>query len=59
MGHLPAGNYLMSARPTDPNQTQTLSELEEELLELYTHPYLRDGMRMEDFGDFGQYLVIN
>ncbi len=55
MGHLPEGNYLMSVRPDDPNQTQTLSELEEKLLPLYTHPYLRDGMTMEQFA---RYLVI-
>ena len=55
MGHLPPGNYLMSVRPDDPSQTHTLSELEERLLRLYTHPYLRVGMSMEQFR---RYLVI-
>ena len=55
MGHLPQGNYLMSVRPDDPSQTQTLTAWEEELLKLYTHPYLRDGMTMDLFQ---RYLVI-
>ena len=55
MGHLPEGNHLMSVRPTDPSQTHTLSELEGRLLELYTHPYLREGMRMDRFR---RYLVV-
>ena len=55
MGHLPEGNYLMSVRPTDPSQTHTLSSLEEKLLALYTHPYLRADMTMEEFR---RYLVI-
>ena len=55
MGHLPQGNYLMSVRPPDPSQTHTLSEKEEKLLELYTHPYLRADMTMEKFR---QYLII-
>ena len=55
MGHLPEGNYLMSVQPEDPSQTHTLSALEEKLLRLYTSPYLRDGMTMEEFR---RYLVI-
>ncbi len=55
MGHLPAANYLMSVRPSDPSQTHTLTPLEEKLLVLYTHPYLRDGMTMEKFQ---KYLII-
>ena len=55
MGHLPAGNYLMSFRPADPSQTHNLSSDEEKLLQLYTHPYLRDGMTMEQFR---RYLVV-
>ncbi len=55
MGHLPQGNYLMSVRPADPSQTHALSPLEERLLALYTHPYLRDNMTMDDFR---RYLVI-
>ena len=55
MGHLPQGNYLMSVRPDDPSQTQTLTAFENELLALYTHPYLRDGMFMDLFQ---RYLVI-
>ena len=55
MGHLPAGNHLMSVRTDDPSAAQTLSALEEKLLALYTHPYLRDGMRMELFR---RYLII-
>ena len=49
MGHLPEGNYLMSVRPEDPSQTQTLTPHEEKLLALYTHPYLRADMTMEQF----------
>ena len=55
MGHLPPGNYLMSARVHDPDQTQELSQWEEELLRLYTHPYLRDGITMERFRN---YLIV-
>ena len=55
MGHLPEGNYLMSVSPTDPSQTNELSALEEKLLALYTHPYLRADMTMEQFR---QYLVV-
>ena len=55
MGHLPEGNYLMSVRPADPAQTHTLSPLEERLLALYTHPYLRPNMTMDEFR---RYLVI-
>ena len=55
MGHLPVGNYLMALRPLDPTQTHTLSALEEKLLLLYTHPYLRDGMSMDQFR---KYLII-
>ncbi len=55
MGHLPEGNYLMSVRPADPSQTHTLSAHEEKLLKLYTHPYLRADMTMEQFR---RYLVI-
>ena len=55
MGHLPPGNYLMSIRTDDPERTHTLSDLEEKLLPLYTHPYLRDGITMEQFS---QYLII-
>ena len=55
MGHLPAGNYLMSFRPSDPSQTHTLTPKEEKLLELYTNPYLRADMTMEKFR---QYLII-
>ena len=55
MGHLPQGNYLMSVRPDDPSQTNELSALEDELLELYVNPYVRDGMTMEQFR---RYLVI-
>ena len=55
MGHLPQGNYLMSVRPDDPSQTHALAPDEERLLALYTHPYLRDGMTMEQFQ---RYLVI-
>ncbi len=56
MGHLPAGDYLMSISPDDPELTQSLSLLEEKLLELYTHPYLRNGMTMEQFS---AYLIID
>ena len=52
MGHMATGNYLMSARPGDPDQTQTLSELENALLLLYTHPNLRDGMSIEKFREY-------
>ena len=55
MGHLPEGNFLMSVRPTDPDQTHELTPLEEKLLALYTNPYLREGMTMEQFE---RYLVI-
>ena len=55
MGHLPEGNYLMSVRPEDPSQTHELSALEEMLLTLYNHPYLRADMTMERFR---RYLVI-
>ncbi len=55
IGHLPEGDYLMSVRPPDPSQTHTLSPLEEKLLALYTHPYLRADMTMDQFR---QYLVI-
>ena len=55
MGHLPEGDYLMSVRPGDPSQTHELTPDEEKLLALYTHPYLRDGMRMEQFS---RYLII-
>ena len=55
MGHLPESNYLMSVRPTDPSQTHELTQLEEQLLTLYTHPYLRDGVTM---AEFQRYLVI-
>ena len=55
MGHLPPGNFLMSVSPEDPSKTHTLSALEEKLLRLYTHPYLRDEMRMDEFR---RYLVI-
>ncbi len=55
MGHLPEGNYLMSVRPADPSQTHALSPLEEKLLALYTHPYLRADMTMDEFR---RYLVI-
>ena len=55
MGHLPQGDYLMSVRPPDPTQTHTLSPLEEKLLALYTHPYLRNNMTMDEFR---RYLVI-
>ena len=55
MGHLPQGDYLMSVRPPDPTQTHTLSALEEKLLALYTHPYLRNNMTMDKFR---RYLVI-
>ena len=55
MGHMETGNYLMSAIVDDPNQTQQLSALENDLLALYTHPNLRDGMSMEKFEE---YLVI-
>ena len=49
MGHLPEGNYLMSVSPLDPSQTHTLSDLELKLLQLYTHPYLRENMTMDEF----------
>ena len=55
MGHLPEGNYLMSVRPADPSQTNELTPDETKLLALYTHPYLEDGMTMEQFS---LYLVI-
>ena len=55
MGHLPQGNFLMSVRPTDPSQTHTLTALENSLLKLYTNPYLRADMTMEQFR---RYLVI-
>ena len=55
MGHLPQGRYLMSVRPSDPSQTHMLSAHEEKLLRLYTNPYLRDGMTMEEFR---RYLII-
>ena len=55
MGHLPQGDYLMSVRPDDPSQTHTLAPDEEKLLALYTHPYLRADMTMEQFR---RYLVI-
>ena len=55
MGHLPQGDYLMSVRPGDPSQTHELTAREEKLLKLYTHPYLRDGMTMEQFR---RYLVV-
>ena len=55
MGHLPEGNYLMSVMPTDPTRTHDLTPLEEKLLKLYTNPYLREGMTMEQFA---RYLVI-
>ena len=55
MGHLPGGNFLMSVRPEDQEQTHDLSEKEEKLLALYTNPYLREGMTMEQFE---RYLVI-
>ena len=55
MGHLPAGNHLMSVRTTDPSQAGTLSNKELKLMKLYTNPWLRDGMRIEKFRE---YLVI-
>ena len=55
MGHMPGGDYLMSASSTNPELTQNLTPLEERLLKLYTHPYLREGMRMDDFK---RYLII-
>lgn len=55
MGHLPEGNDVMSVQWVNPSQIQTLTEKEEKLLELYTHPYLRADMTM---GKFRQYLVI-
>ena len=55
MGHLPEGNYLMSVRPPDPSQTHTLTPREKKLLELYTNPYLREGMTMEKFNE---YLIV-
>ena len=55
MGHLPEGNYLMSVRPPDPSQTHTLTPRERKLLELYTNPYLREGMTMEKFNE---YLIV-
>ena len=55
MGHLPEGNFLMSVRPDDPAQTHDLTPFEEKLLRLYTNPYLREGMTMEQFA---RYLVI-
>ena len=55
MGHMETRNYLMSAVSDNPDQTQTLSTLENNLLLLYTHPYLRDGMTMEKFRE---YLII-
>ena len=55
MGHLPEGNYLMSVRPPDPSQTHELTPLEEKLLALYTSPYLRQDMRIEEFR---RYLII-
>ena len=56
MGHLPEGNYLMSVRPPDPSQTHTLTPKEEKLLDLYTHPYLREDMTMDQFR---RYLIID
>ncbi len=56
MGHLPEGNYLMSVRPPDPSQTHTLTSKEVELLKLYTHPYLREDMTMDQFR---RYLIID
>ena len=55
MGHLPHGNYLMSVRPDDPSQTQTLTSDELKLLDLYTHRYLRNNMTMDQFK---RYLVV-
>lgn len=55
MGHLPEGNFLMSVRPEDPEQTHDLTPLEEDLLALYVNRYLREGMTMEQFE---RYLVI-
>ena len=55
MGHLPEGNYLMSVRPPDPSQTHALTPLEEKLLALYTSPYLRADMTMEEFR---RYLIV-
>ena len=55
MGHLPAGNTLMTVSPTDPSQTNNLTSKEEKLLKLYLDPYLRDGMTMDEYK---QYLVI-
>ena len=55
MGHLPTGEFLMSARPDDPSKTHTLSGKEKKLLQLYTSPYLHNGMRMEQFR---KYLII-
>ena len=55
MGHLPAGNTLMTVQPGDPSQTNNLTPKEEKLLKLYVDPYLRDGMTMDEYK---QYLVI-
>ena len=55
MGHLPGGDYLMSAGQHNPDLTQNLSEFEEKLLAIYTYPYLRDGIRMDRFVN---YLII-
>ncbi len=55
MGHLPAGNTLMTVQPGDPSQTNNLTTKEEKLLKLYIDPYLRDGMTMDEYK---QYLVI-
>ncbi len=52
MGHMETGNYLMSAVSDDPQQTQQLSELETALLQLYTHPNLREGMSMQKFAEY-------
>ena len=55
MGHLPAGNTLMTVQPNDPSQTNNLTSKEEKLLKLYIDPYLRDGMTMDQYK---QYLII-
>ena len=55
MGHLPAGNTLMTVQPGDPSQTNNLTPKEGKLLKLYIDPYLRDGMTMDEYK---QYLVI-
>ena len=56
MGHLPQSpEHLMTVRSEDPEGTQTLSDLEEKLLKIYTYQYLRDGITMEKFRP---YLIL-